>query len=83
MNEFNNKIIFIFLTVLFVIVVCIFFTGCSYAPVRIIDITCEELEPIIISKDDVLTDETARQIYIQDIYLQDKCNLKKSNIGHG
>jgi len=40
----------------------------------VIDTFCNEYEPIMVSRLDVLTDETAKQIEVQNWWWDQKCN---------
>ena len=46
--------------------------GCAKQPI-IYDATCMVIRPILVSKDDKLTADTARQIYELDALLEVKC----------
>ena len=62
---------------LIVLVLSFFLTSCA-STTRYIDMTCLLIKPITISSKDKLVDETLRQIYLQNILLESKCN-KKNN----
>lgn len=49
-----------------------FASGCEN--LRVIDSACDWVRPIMISKDDVLTDDTARQILMLDEQWQRTCS---------
>jgi len=48
--------------------------GCVTVPGPVIDSFCAEYEPIMVSRLDVLTDETAHQIETQNWWWDQKCN---------
>jgi len=49
-------------------------SGCAKDRLSVIDTFCNEYEPIMVSRLDVLTDETAKQIEVQNWWWDQKCN---------
>jgi hypothetical protein len=60
---------------LFVCLLVMFASGCASTPATI-DTACSWVRIITISKDDVLTDDTARQILIHDEQVERVCQSK-------
>lgn len=58
---------------LFYLLAFFFVTGCACGP-EYIDNTCLIVRPIMISKNDKLTNETLRQIYELNILLKEYCD---------
>ena len=57
-------------------------TGCAKDRLSVIDSYCDEYQPIMISRIDVLTDETAKQIETQNWWWDQKCNGGKLTEAH-
>jgi hypothetical protein len=56
--------------------IAMFASGCASSPATI-DTACSWVRPIMISKDDQLTDDTARQILMLDEQWQRVCSTGK------
>lgn len=48
--------------------------GCKTAPLSVTDSYCNEYQPIMVSRADILTDGTAKQIETQNWWWDQKCN---------
>lgn len=61
-----------------------FVSGCANVGPATIDTSCSWVRPILISKDDVLTDDTARQILMLDEQWERVCSTaaRTGNTAH-